>query len=55
MKSFLIWLSKKSKERWIQIILIFIGAITISYNLKNYLRDENVQLQDSAITSPASW
>jgi len=52
---FLIWLSTKFKKRWIKITLLFMGAITISYNLKNYLREENVNLQDSAITNPASW
>ena len=34
---FLIWLGYKQKEKWIRLVLYFLGTTTISYNMRNYL------------------
>jgi hypothetical protein len=33
----LIWIAQKQNEKWVRIFLYFLGATTISYNLRNYL------------------
>lgn len=40
---FFIWLGfKRTKKEWERILLYFIGATTITYNLKNYLMVSNL-------------
>ena len=48
----LIWLSSYQSNTILSVILLFIGTTTISYNLRNYMyqQDKNVE-----ITNPASW
>jgi hypothetical protein len=33
----LIWIGQQQGEKWVRIFLYFLGATTISYNLRNYL------------------
>ena len=34
---FLIWLGYRENKKWIKLCLYFLGATTMTYNLKNYI------------------
>jgi hypothetical protein len=34
---FLIWLGYSEREKWIKVFLYFIGATTMTYNLRNFI------------------
>lgn len=53
----LIWISTKIETTWIQILLVILGATTMSYNARNlnYLYNSSKTVKNSSITNPASW
>lgn len=48
----LIWISTKIETTWIQILLVIMGATTMSYNARNLNYNS---VKNSSITNPASW
>ena len=52
---FLIWVSTRVEQDWIKIILVFLGATTIAYNLRNWLHKNRLDKFDVSVTHPASW
>lgn len=53
---FLVWVAIYIENIWLKILLLFLGATTISYNFRNYLLyNDNSFVKNSSVTHPASW
>ena len=37
---FLIWLGTREREMWIKVFLYFMGATTLTYNLRNFIEHQ---------------
>jgi len=37
---FLIWLGTREREKWIKVFLYFMGATTLTYNLRNFIEHQ---------------
>lgn len=51
---FLIWVATQVEEMWVKVLLLFLGATTITYNARNWWKEHTFD-KDSANTNPASW
>ena len=50
----LIWVALQVKQNWLKIILIFMGATTMSYNARNFLAEDKKDNANFDLIHPAS-